>query len=76
MDNSDTFGTLTNPGDIKTATKMPWCDEAWFASSALNLVRHGFMGNTVFVNGGGWLHLNQYTFWQPPMYFIAEALTF
>ncbi len=54
---------------------MPWCDEAWFASSAVNLVRNGFMGNTI-LNDAAWPGLSQYTFWQPPLYFLFEALIF
>lgn len=54
-------------------TRMPWCDEAWFASSAVNLVRNGFMGCTNLVYSQS---LDQYTYWQPPLYFLTEALTF
>jgi len=57
-------------------TRRPWCDEAWFASSAVNLVRHGFMGNTCLVSQGIWQNLDHYTYWQPPVYFLMEALIF
>ncbi|RJQ28510.1 MAG: hypothetical protein C4589_06310 [Peptococcaceae bacterium] len=56
--------------------RRPWCDEAWFASSAVNLARHGFMGNTCLVSEGIWQNLDHYTYWQPPVYFLMEALTF
>lgn len=57
-------------------TRRPWCDEAWFASSAVNLVRYGFMGNTCLVSQGIWQNLDHYTYWQPPVYFLMEALVF
>lgn len=60
----------------RIATKAPWCDEAWFASSAVNLVRKGFMGNTILADETGFPELHRYTYWLPPMYFLAEALTF
>jgi len=28
-------------------TRAPQTDEAWFASPAVNLLRHGFMGTTI-----------------------------
>ncbi len=61
----------------RACTSMPWCDEAWFASSAVNLARNGFMGNTIFVEGATpWQAIGQYTFYQPPLYFLTEALPF
>ncbi|MCJ7473267.1 MAG: glycosyltransferase family 39 protein, partial [Actinobacteria bacterium] len=55
-------------------TRAPWSDESWLASSAVNLIRNGFMGNTNIIADGTWLEgINQYTFWQPPLYFLAEA---
>jgi len=49
-------------------TKAPWVDEAWFASSSVNLARHGFLGNTILTDND-WPDLAQYTYWQPPMFF-------
>ena len=28
-------------------TLLPWCDEAWFSSPALNLINSGYMGTSV-----------------------------
>ena len=56
-------------------TKMPWVDEAWFASSSVNLAQHGFLGNTILTDGD-WAGLAQYTYWQPPMFFLIEGLVF
>jgi 4-amino-4-deoxy-L-arabinose transferase-like glycosyltransferase len=60
----------------RIATNVPWCDEAWFASSAVNLVRKGFMGNTLLADETDFPRIHQYTYWLPPMYFVTEALTF
>ena len=61
----------------RALTNMPWCDEAWFASSSVNLVRHGFIGNTLMIDAGGPLEsIKDHTYWQPPLYFLAEALVF
>lgn len=57
-------------------TNRPGCDEAWFASSAVNLVRNGFMGCTIVAEESVHQNLHLYTFWQPPLYFLTEALTF
>ncbi len=60
----------------RIATNAPWCDEAWFASSAVNLLRNGFMGNTLLADDTDFPRIHQYTYWLPPMYFVTEALTF
>ena len=60
----------------RIATNAPWCDEAWFASSAVNLVRKGFMGNTLLADETDFPRIHHYTYWLPPMYFVTEALTF
>lgn len=59
-------------------TRRPWCDEAWFASPAYNLLHHGFMGMTVLdphgfpfaplVNG-----IDRFTYWVMPGYIIAQV---
>ena len=55
-------------------TKMPSSDEAWFASPAINLVREGRMGVTVKeATGTLWLRMDEHTYWQPPMHFLAQA---
>ncbi len=60
----------------RIATNAPWCDEAWFASSAVNLLRKGFMGNTLLADDTDFPGIHEYTYWLPPMYFVTEALTF
>jgi len=71
------FAIYLTFGISRALTNMPWCDEAWFADSAVNLVRNGFMGNTLMVDAGGPLEsIKSHTYWQPPLYFLAEALVF
>jgi 4-amino-4-deoxy-L-arabinose transferase-like glycosyltransferase len=60
-----------------TVTRRPWCDEGWFASPALNLMRHGFMGMTIldphgypfatYVQG-----IARHTYWIMPGYFLFQ----
>jgi hypothetical protein len=52
---------------------MPWCDEAWFSSPALNLVTHGHMGTPVLDPTAVWNSrdltlINRYTYWIMPLY--------
>jgi len=43
----------------------------------VNLARNGFMGNTLMVDAGGPLEsIKSYTYWQPPLYFLTEAMVF
>src|SRR5229473_2858367 len=35
-------------------TLMPWCDEAWFAGPAYNLITHGYMGTPVLDPTSAW----------------------
>jgi hypothetical protein len=59
---------------LVSLTKIPSDDEAWFASPAINLVREGYMGNSVMeVAGTQWLRMDERTYWQPPMHFLAQA---
>jgi 4-amino-4-deoxy-L-arabinose transferase-like glycosyltransferase len=52
-------------------TKKPWCDEAWLASPAYNLITTGQMGTSF---GLLWPPgIDKYTFWQPPLYFLIQA---
>lgn len=58
------------------STRAPWCDEAWFANPAYNLITHGFMGTTVLEPTGLLLHpqgINRYTYWIPPLHIITQA---
>src|SRR5450432_3358303 len=54
-------------------TLMPWCDEAWFAGPAYNLMTHGYMGTPVLDPTSGWFirdltHIDRYTYWIMPLY--------
>ena len=56
-------------------TKLPWCDEAWFASPAINLIEHGHMGTTCRELEGTYLtRMDQHTYWQPPLSFLSQAV--
>jgi 4-amino-4-deoxy-L-arabinose transferase-like glycosyltransferase len=62
-------------------TLMPWCDEAWFAGPAYNLITHGYMGTPVLDPTSGWFirdlkHIDRYTYWIMPLYPLSEALWF
>src|SRR3954447_278341 len=60
-------------------TLLPWCDEAWFSSPALNLINAGYMGTSVLdptadfrtnhIEG-----INRYTYWIVPLYPVTQAL--
>jgi len=59
---------------LTVLTKRPWCDEAWFASPALNLLEEGHMGISVKeLAGFRFTRMDQYTYWQPPLYYLAQA---
>jgi len=50
---------------LQASAKSTWSDEGWFASPALNLAYHGFLGTTVLYNP----HLpriQQHTYWILP----------
>ncbi len=58
--------------------RRPWCDEAWFASVAYNLIHHGFMGMTVLDPHGYIFHpyvegIDRYTYWVMPGYLLLQA---
>lgn len=67
-------------------TKRPWCDEAWFASPALDLIVNGRMGTHVLEPTGTHLSLlksgvrldriDQHTYWVMPLHFLVLALWF
>ncbi len=59
-------------------TKRPWCDEAWFASPAYNLVTHGTMGTTIldphgFAYAPDLTGIDRFTYWVMPGYLLAQA---
>ena len=59
-------------------TLMPWCDEAWFSSPALNLVMHGQMGTPVLDPTAVWNSrdltlIDRYTYWITPLYPFSES---
>lgn len=59
-------------------TVMPWSDEAWFSSPALNLLTKGYMGTSVLDPTSSWrtnvlTGINQYTYWIVPLYPLAQA---
>ncbi|MBK5294075.1 MAG: glycosyltransferase family 39 protein [Acidobacteriia bacterium] len=56
-------------------TTAPFPNEAWFASPALNLYRHGFMGTTILESTGTWFAgIDRHTYWVPPGYFLVQAV--
>src|ERR1700693_2601862 len=62
-------------------TLMPWCDEAWFAGPAYNLITHGYMGTPVLDPTSGWFirdltRVDRYTYWIMPLYPLSQALWF
>ena len=67
-------------------TKRPWCDEAWFASPALDLVANGRMGTQVLEPTGSYFALqrpgvnldriDQHTYWVLPLHFLVLAAWF
>jgi 4-amino-4-deoxy-L-arabinose transferase-like glycosyltransferase len=64
-------------GSLLIYTERPWVDEAILASSSINLVENGFLGVTNMITEGTKLEgLDEYTYWQPPFYYILEALVF
>jgi 4-amino-4-deoxy-L-arabinose transferase-like glycosyltransferase len=59
------------------AARAPWWDEAAFADSAYNLAFHGKFGSTTWLPllpmHPDFPHMNQYTFWMPPLYSVTLA---
>ena len=63
--------------------KRPWCDEAWFANPALNLMTTGSMGSPVIEPTGSCVTgrkpgvvlegINQHTYWIMPLHVLAQA---
>lgn len=55
-------------------TKIPICDEGWYADPALNLLHHGSMGSPVIESAGGFLKgIEQNTYWIMPMHILTQA---
>jgi hypothetical protein len=55
-------------------TRLPWVDEALFASPAYNLVAKGYMGTSVMETAGTrWKGIDRYTYWTVPLHFLAQA---
>jgi uncharacterized membrane protein len=55
-------------------TKIPICDEGWYADPAVNLIQHGSMGSPVIESEGGFLRgIDQKTYWILPGYILAQA---
>src|SRR5437868_12123375 len=55
-------------------TKLPWVDEALFASPAHNLIANGYMGTSVMETAGTrWQGIDRRTYWTVPLHFLAEA---
>jgi 4-amino-4-deoxy-L-arabinose transferase-like glycosyltransferase len=54
-------------------TRRPWSDEGWFASPALNLATHGFMGTTVLEPNEWQRGIDRYTYWVVPLYLVTQA---
>jgi 4-amino-4-deoxy-L-arabinose transferase-like glycosyltransferase len=55
-------------------TKLPWVDEAVFASPALNLVSKGYMGTTAMETAGTpWQGIERHTYWTVPLHILAQA---
>ena len=60
-------------------TRRPWCDEAWFASPAYNLLHHHFMGMTIldphgFVFAPLLKGIDQFTYLVMPCYLVLQSL--
>ena len=55
-------------------TRLPVCDEAWYANPAFNLSAGRSMGTTVLESAGTPLHgLERHTYWVMPLYIVGEA---
>lgn len=64
---------------ITALTKAPWCDEAWFASPAWNLIHNGHLATTVLEPmSSTWKSvrldgIDRYTYWVMPLDLILQA---
>ena len=62
-------------------TNLPWSDEAWFASPALNLITNGSFGTSVLdptasFRTNNLTGIRQHTYWIVPLFPLAEAAWF
>lgn len=58
-------------------TKLPVCDEAWYANPAFNLAAGRAMGTTVLESAGTPLHgLERHTYWVMPLYIVGQAAVY
>ena len=63
-------------GGVRTI--LPWCDEAWFASPALNLISNGTFGTSVLDPTSDFrlnriAGIDRYTYWIVPLYPLTQA---
>ena len=64
-------------GAATAMTKLPVCDEAWYANPAFNLSAGRTMGTTVLESAGTPLHgLEQHTYWVMPLYIVGQAFVY
>ena len=55
-------------------TRIPICDEGWYADPAMNLLHHGSMGSPAIESAGTFLKgIDQKTYYLMPVYFLAQA---
>ena len=62
-------------------TNLPWSDEAWFASPALNLIARGNFGTSVLdptasFRTNNLTGIHEHTYWIVPLFPLAEAAWF
>jgi hypothetical protein len=64
-------------GVASALTKLPVCDEAWYANPAFNLSAGRSMGTTVLESAGTPLHgLDLHTYWVMPLYIVGQAFVY
>jgi Dolichyl-phosphate-mannose-protein mannosyltransferase len=69
-----TVGLYLMLASTMALTKRPWCDEAWLATPALNLITTGRLSTTNLEGTGTWLQgIDQYTYWVMPLDLLAQA---
>ena len=55
-------------------TRAPICDEGWYASPALSLMKTGGMGSPVIEGAGTYLKgIERYTYWVMPLHAVVAA---
>src|SRR5581483_2784897 len=59
---------------IEARARAPFCDEGWFASPGLNLLRHGSLETSVYEPAGSWLKgIDRHTYWIMPLWSVGLA---